>query len=337
MTLHTRRKKHINEERIIKQVQKLLKEKGEKAEKIARKLMLENGKAIQCAKAREALQYFATQYWTDLVRPSLMNLVCESLNGDCQLINSIAVPIMLIAGGVDIHDDIIDQSVKKNERLTVFGKFGKEIALLAGDALIFSGFTTLHSALAQIEPTKAAKILRTLNDMFFELGDAEALELKLRSKINVDPEEYMQIIKRKAADVEAYTHITAILCNADDEQISALREYGRILGMLAILRDDLIDLNDREEFMHRLKHEVLPLPIYYAAQNPKVRIKINTILSKKQMTVRDIDRIVNLAIENRGIANTEKKIDSLIQEALSHIRKVGDYRLQLLINITRTT
>jgi len=330
-----RTKKDEYNEEAISRARRLMEEKGRKTLELTRKLMLENEDRIQCTEVLGALRYFANEYWSDLARPTLMSLACEAVGGDCQAVTSIVVPIMLFTAGMDIHDDLIDQSKTKNGRLTVFGKFGKDIALLTGDALLFKGFVRLHDAFDQVGTQKAAEVLRIIEDLFFELGDAEALELRLKAKVDADPEEYLWIVRKKAADVEAYTYISALIGDGKTEEIEALRKYGRILGMLAIIRDDLIDTLDEEELMHRLKKEVAPLPLLYAARNPEARAAINSIILEKRATRKDIVKIIQTISENKGVTETEKKIKELVEEGLSSVNRVKHKReeLQTLIDV----
>jgi geranylgeranyl pyrophosphate synthase len=331
--------KRRDEEEITNQVRKLLERKGSNALKSARNLMLEDERIIQSAEARRALRYFADECWSDLVRPTLISLACEAVGGDCEKVTSIAVPIMLFTGGIDIHDDIIDQSTTKNGRLTVFGKFGKDIALLIGDALLLKGLVGLHQALGQVETQKAGLVLEIIENTFFELGDAEALELPLRVSTNITPEEYLKIVWKKAADVEAYTHVSALLSDANREETEALRKYGRILGVLAIIRDDLIDMMDEEELAHRLENEVLPLPMQYAAQDPVAKAAINSIISEKRKTKKDLERIRQIVNKYKGTARTQQKIEDLVKEGLLNLNRIKLKRkeLELLIDITKTT
>jgi heptaprenyl diphosphate synthase len=316
-------------EKLVSQTRRLLRERGSKTYGLVRSLMLENERNIQCKEVREALHYFLDEYWTDLARPTLMRLSCEAVGSNCQKITSITIPMMLIAGGIDIHDDIIDKSKIKNGRPTVFGKFGGDVALLIGDAFIFKGLTALDHALKDVARQKARMVLEILNHAFFELGDAEALELGLRGKIEAAPRVYLRIINKKAADVEAYTYVSALVGNGTEKEITALKKYGRILGMLAIIRDDLIDMMDEEELMHRLEMEVAPLPLVYAVQNPKARTSINMILAKKTKTVKDIKRIIEISTENRGLIHTEKKINQLITEGLLSLGAIKNKKKQL--------
>ncbi|NIV44548.1 hypothetical protein GWN49_06700, partial [Candidatus Bathyarchaeota archaeon] len=262
-----KRRAEISPEEAMERLQKLFKERGSKPLEMARNEIL--CEKIESPEAREALTYFMTEYWNDLARPTLLSLACEAIGGNPALTTPIAVPMTLISGAIDIHDDIIDRSKIKDNRPTVYGKFGKEIALLAGDALLFKGLTLLStSPQKSIPEERMSKIVDTVKTMFFELGDAEALELRLRKDSEISPEEYIRVVRKKAADVEAHTRISAIIGGGSEEEIEALSEYGRLLGMLIILRDDWIDMMDFGESVHRIKKECLPLPLLHALNNP---------------------------------------------------------------------
>jgi len=321
------------DERLFDQVQKLLEEKGRETSECARKHMLEISKGVRSPEVRKALNYFAKYYWSDLARPTLMFTACEAVGGNSKKVASIAVPIMLIAAGIDIHDDIIDQSKVKNDRLTVFGRFGRDVALLVGDSLIFGGLVQLYHSLRKVPAQKAAKTIKVIENLFFELGDAEAYELQLRAKTNVSLRQYLQLVKRKAADVEAYTYIGALLGGGTKKEITALRKYGRILGILAILRDDLMDMRDEEELLHRLQKEVVPLPILYAMEKGGTRDKICQIIAKKKKTKEDARKITELTTNYNGFERSKEIISKLIAEGLSVIKtiqhKVENLRLMI--------
>jgi len=142
---HTQKKqKNMSQEEVMEEVQKIFRKRGSKALEMARKEVLEE--EIECKEVREALKYFMTEYWQDLARPALLSLCCEAVGGDPDATIPVAIPLSLISGGIDIHDDIIDQSTIKDGRPTVYGRFGKDVALLVGDALLFKGLTLLHKS-----------------------------------------------------------------------------------------------------------------------------------------------------------------------------------------------
>ena len=312
-------KKAPSQEEMMEQVQKILEERGRKALEMVRKTVLEE--EIECKEVREALKYFMTEYWHDVARPALLSLACEAVGGDPNITTPIAVSMSLISGGIDIHDDIIDQSKSKGSRPTVLGKFGRDIALLVGDALLFKGFTLLHGAIKErIPPEKVAAIINIIKKTFFELGDAEALELQFRGRTDITPEEYLRVVRKKAADVEAHTRISAILGGGSKEEIESIGEYGRLLGMIILLRDDWIDMVEFEEISHRIKREHLPLPLLYALQSPKTRSKLSSILFKKTITKRDARIILEATDEAGGLRHVEQLMQEIARNANSYVK-----------------
>jgi geranylgeranyl diphosphate synthase type I len=310
-------KKASSQEEMMEQVQKILEERGRKALEIARKTVLEE--EIECREVREALEYFMNEYWQDTARPALLSLACEAVGGDPDITTSIAIPMTLISGAIDIHDDIIDQSKSKWSRPTVYGKFGKNVALLVGDALLFKGLTLLHKSVKKGIPTeKIVVISDIIKKTFFELGDAEAIELQFRGRIDVLSDEYLRVVRKKAADVEAHTRISSILGNGTQKEIEALSAYGRLLGMMMILNDDLADMLDFDEFVNRIKNEHLPLQVIYALEKSRDKREINLILRKKKKTKSDVKKILNFTNKAEGPVFVAEKMKSIADEAIYH-------------------
>ena len=315
----------------MKKIQRIFNKRGSKALKMARKAILEE--KLESKKAQQALNYFITEYWHDVARPSLMALACEAVGGNSELTLPIAIPMILISGAIDIHDDIIDQSKSKDGRPTVYGKFGKEIALLVGDALLFKGLALMNQAKIEGIPTaKMLQISDVTKTMFFELGDAEALELEVRGKLDVNPEDYIHLVEMKAADVEAHTRISAILANASRTETAALSEYGRLLGTMIILRDDLIDLMVPQECRSRIKRECLPLPLLYGLQDPASGPKLRTKLQSKSISNKDTQEIMELVHNSKAIKRFEKDMEALATKAELKLKTLrGNTEILLLL------
>jgi geranylgeranyl diphosphate synthase type I len=325
------KEKRVSEKNTVEKMQKLFQERGRKALEMAREEISQE--EMECKEVREALDYFMTQYWQDLARPTLLSLVCEAVGGDPDLTTPIAVSMILISGAMDIHDDIIDESKVKHKRSTIFGKFGKNIALLAGDALMFKGLLLLNQSLENTPRDKRRAIINTIREMFFQLGDAEALELKFRRRLDVTPEEYVRIVEKKAADVEAHTSIGAILGGGTKEEIETLGRYGRLLGMMIILGDDVMDSWDIDELRHRIRKEHLPLPLLFALQNPKTKNTVTFLLSKREIIEQDLQTLIEIAREDSKTMKLLKEITVRAQSHLSHVMRCRE-DLQMFATLT---
>ena len=312
--------KTSSQDEIITQLQEILDSRGNKALKLARKKVLEE--KLESKEVKDALNYFMTEYWNDVTRPALLSIICESVGGDPELTTSVAVSLILVSGAADIHDDIIDQSKIKGDRQTLYGKFGKNIALLVGDALLMKGYTELFKSIEKGIPAyKIALISELLKKTFYELGDAEALEFKLRNRLDVSPEEYIHVVKKKSADVEAYARIAALLGDASEEEANALGEYGRLLGMLIILRDDMIDMMDPEEVIHRTCYEHHSLAVLYALQNSKKNLQIKSCLTSS-MQLENAKAFSVLVDEANGFSCVNEEMNKLANKASNIIQKI---------------
>jgi geranylgeranyl pyrophosphate synthase len=320
----------------MKEMQKVFKKRGTKALRIARKEVLRE--RIECNEANEALTYFMNQYWNDLARPALLSMVCEAVGGDPEITTPIGVPMILISGAISIHDDIIDKTKAKSGSPTVYGKFGQDIALLVGDALLFKGFSLLNTTSGRDVPVKKIHLIsKIVKTMFFELGDAEASELSLRGRMDVSPQTYLQVVSKKAADVEAHTQIGAVLGGGSKQEINDMGHFGRDLGMMIILRDDWIDLMDPQEIRHRIKHESLPLPILYGLQDPQIKASITPFLQHDTLGRKDTQELLQRIHNSKAFENYLNLMNDLSKRASSKLKSSanrGVQELELLVKAT---
>ncbi|MEJ2244160.1 MAG: polyprenyl synthetase family protein [Candidatus Bathyarchaeota archaeon] len=324
--------KTSSQDKLIEQLQKILHSRGEKALKLAREKVLEEN--LESKKVKEALTYFMNEYWHDVTRPALLSIVCEAVGGDPNITFPVSIPMSLISGAIDIHDDIIDQSTSKWSRPTVYGKFGKNVALLVGDALLFKGFTLLHEAINnEIPADKILAISKIIKTTFFELGDAEALELQFRGRSNISSENYTRVVKMKAADVEAHMRIASILGNGTKKEIEALSAYGRLLGMLIILNDDLTDMLCFDEFQNRVMNDHLPLQVFYALEKSKDKSEIESILGKTIKTKSDVEKIINFTNNAEGPIFVAEMMKRFADKSISHLENIKKNKniLELLV------
>lgn len=322
---------YVKPQDAVKQVQRMFKKRGAKALQMAKKEVLEE--KVESLKVREALKYFMTRYWHDTARPAMLSLACEAVGGDPDATVPIAVPMTLLSGAVDIHDDIIDQSKSKEGRPTVYGKFGKEVALLVGDALMFKGFNLLYKAGKKIPKDKMCKITDIINGTFFLLGDAEASELQLRSRLDITPEEYIHLAEKKAANVEAHTSIGAIMGGGTAAEVQALGNYGLALGIMLVIQDDFMDMLDNEEFLHRIRYEIPPLPVLYALKDSEINIKFQRFLQKK-MTKQDAKLLSKMISQSKRTKVLDKNMNSLAQRCYAQLEQIGHptQKLKLLVS-----
>ncbi len=307
---------------VLSDISRTIKELGEPLVRSAFEDLLSN--KIRSKTAFRILKKFSKR-WKDYSRPTLMIFACKAVGGDPSLVYPAARALILTGGGLDIHDDIVDSSYLRTEkgRKTMLGEYGLSKALLIGDCLIVGGLNCLHELWQTLSRDKSVAVIEAIKQGLFELGSAEMEELRFVRNLEVTPKQYLNIVRMKAADVEAYTKVGGIIGGGSKDEIQALAKFGRLLGMIAILRDDFHDtFYDKYELMSRITKESLPLPIVYSLHDEGCKSLIRKMFSAPNDE--DINRLIYLLKKNKCEDKAKKTINSLVRRAKKEARKTKD-------------
>lgn len=325
----SRRKLKPNGEELLEKAKRIVEEEGAKGWDLAKETLLKQ--ETRNLQFKKAINYIILQ--PDFFRPAIISLCSKAVGGDSEVTIPCGASLVLLGKAIGIHDDIIDDLKMRNKRLTFFGKFGKEIALILSDILLFKGFTLIRKNVEIEVPKRSiAEILDTIDHVWFEQSEGEFLELRSRRQIDITPQECLAKIKMRASEMEAITRIGGILGDGSREEIDALGKYGRFLGMASILRDELIDMLEFSMLRHRIRNESLPLPLVYTMQNNKGRPKIISMISKKRLTTMDLQMISRASEKAGGINYVAEYITKMVEEACAWINlfKGNNEKLTLL-------
>jgi len=304
----------------MERVKAILIEKAQKSIELAKQSILQED--IEYEPIREALCYFMEEVWFDASHPTLLSLACEAVGGDPDSTTAIGAAIVLLAGGADVHDDIIDQSMAKDSKPTVLGKFGTDIAILVGDALLFKGLLMLYEACEPLSKEKKTAILKLAKTAFFEIGNAEAQEASLRRKLDLNPDEYLDIIKKKVSVAETAARMGALLGNGTPESVEIMGDFGRTIGLLMTIRDEFIDVFEMDELRNRYEHECLPLPVLYAFQDDARKKELIQLIERKELSQEETQRITDLVINAETSHALVRYMHLLIKKENLRLRQI---------------
>ncbi len=278
----------------IIQVTDNLRQRGQNALEISKIAVLKE--KIKHEPLRQALNYFIDTTWAKILHPGLLSLYCEAAGGKPEETTQVGAAMILLVAAADIHDDIIDQSVLKNSELTVYGKFGKDIAVLAGDAMLIEGVYLLHEAVKGLSEEKKRAILILVKQAFFDLSSAEADETIFRGKMDLDGKKYLKLLRKKTAVAQATAKIGAILGDGTPSVVKLLGKYGDALGLLLTLRDEFIDVYEPSELTNRVRNEILPLPILFALMDQTKKDALLALLSTSKISEKRAEAILDIVI-----------------------------------------
>jgi geranylgeranyl diphosphate synthase type I len=313
----------------VKRVIRELQERSIRSLRIARDTVL--GMRVESKQINDAIKHYVKN-WNDYVHPGLMSVACEAVGGNPDEVVPMQVVMLLLTAAADIHDDIIDESKTKYRKLTVFGKFSKDIALLVGDAFLLRGMTFFNETRYQIPESRAKAVWNIIFSRIFELGDAEAIEVSKRGNVNVSPEEYLRILEMKASIFEGYMRIGALIGGGDQDAVDLLGSYGKTLGILLSIREDVVDTFEPDELQNRMRNECLPLPILYAFKNPLIKKTLLNYLSKPKISNKDAERIVDIVFNEKNAQMLKNKIGQMVEKANASIAVLKNENLKSQLN-----
>jgi len=171
------------------------------------------------------------------LRPILLILSFESTNSrDCDPFPA-AVAVEFTHLESLIHDDIIDMDSVRRERPAFHALHGYEMALLSADFILsmILDITARHNI---------PRISQTLAETTSSMCEGELEELRTYKKRKaLSTQEYIDVVSKKTASLfEASAVIGAIIGGASKEEVKALANYGKSLGIAYQIQDDIKDL-----------------------------------------------------------------------------------------------
>lgn len=279
------------------------------------------------------------KYWRDLNRQSLTLFSCEAVGGSNEISKDAALMFTLASSGFGIHDDILDRSENKHLRMTILGLHGIDTALLVGDLLIVKAWTLAHELIRKTDnPRKIADVLEVYGNLSMEICEAEFMETQCRQKVDTDLDFYENVLWKEVAEIEACCRIGAMMGDGQPSEIEALSEFGRRLGFISRLADEVEDsLNVKGDLPHRLKYESVPLPLLYAAKSSTEKyVRIKKIVKKNKFSPSDVRSLLKFCFETEAfeyVRNLAKKKGEEAQRKLSLLRQTTARKvLQAIVN-----
>jgi geranylgeranyl diphosphate synthase type II len=195
----------------------------------------------------EAIQYSLLAPGKRL-RPTLVLLAAEACGGTIEAAMPAACAVEMVHAYSLVHDDLpaMDDDDLRRGRPTCHKAFDEATAILAGDALLAMAFEVLAR---DVQPPAVAarccaELARAAGPCCLVGGQADDLA-PLSARAGVEALE--SIHRRKTgALIEASLRLGAISAAAAPQEIEAITEYGRGLGLAFQITDDLLDVRGDE-------------------------------------------------------------------------------------------
>jgi len=242
------------------------------------------------------------------MRPILILLMTKSFGKVTSVAQYAAVGLELLHTASLVHDDVVDESGERRGQASVNASYNNKVAVLVGDYI-------LSTALLNIARTNDCDIVCDLAELGRTLSNGEILQLTNIANTNFSEEVYFEVIRQKTAALfEACAVIGAKAGGADRQAVEAARAFGRNVGVIFQIRDDIFDYYQSADLGKPTGNDMaegkLTLPVLYAlnATGDSQMAALARKVKARNVSAEEIAQLVEFTKNNGGIAYAEQKM-----------------------------
>jgi hypothetical protein len=242
------------------------------------------------------------------MRPILILLMTKSFGKVTSVAQYAAVGLELLHTASLVHDDVVDESGERRGQASVNASYNNKVAVLVGDYI-------LSTALLNIARTNDCDIVCDLAELGRTLSNGEILQLTNIANTNFSEEVYFEVIKQKTAALfEACAVIGAKAGGADRQAVEAARAFGRNVGVIFQIRDDIFDYYQSADLGKPTGNDMaegkLTLPVLYALNTTgdSQMAALARKVKARNVSAEEIAQLVEFTKNNGGIAYAEQKM-----------------------------
>ncbi|MDQ3779236.1 MAG: polyprenyl synthetase family protein [Chloroflexota bacterium] len=250
------------------------------------------------------------------LRPLVLLLAARAYRFDVETLVTAAAGVELLHTASLVHDDTVDRSALRRGKPTLNSVLNSGAVILIGDYL-FAQSAMLAAA------TKSPRVVAVFASTLADICDGQLREIFDAHRLDQSRAEYDRRIYGKTAALFAgAAEMGAIIGEAPESHIEAVRGYGTDVGLAFQIVDDVLDLREGTDGLGKpggqdLRQGTVTLPIMlYAEKLPEGSEEsrlLRAVLSGEQSEPAAIDAVIR-AVRASGT----------LDETLAHAARLTD-------------
>ena len=224
-----------------------------------------------------------------------------------------------------LHDDVVDESDLRRGRKTARMIWGNQASVLVGDFLLGQAFRMM----VEVGSLRALEILSTAASV---IAEGEVMQLSASKNLETTEDEYLAVIKAKTAALfSAAAEVGPVIAAASRAEQSALRSYGKNLGLAFQLIDDALDYGGNAKDLgknvgddFREGKVTLPVILSYRRGSAEERVFWKTAIEDGVTDDAALDKASRLMARHGAIADTVSRARHFGSIARDTLAPLGD-------------
>ncbi len=220
-----------------------------------------------------------------------------------------------------LHDDVVDESGTRRGKKTARMIWGNQASVLVGDFL-------LGQAFKMFVDVGSMTVLRIMSNAAATIAEGEVMQLAAAKNTSTTEDDYLAIINAKTAALfSSAAEAGAALAQRPAEEQSALRSYGKNLGLAFQLVDDALDYSGDSQRLGKSVGDdfregkiTLPLILSFRRGSTDERQFWNRTVAQGDIQDGDLDNAIALMKRHKAIEATferARSYGSIARDALA--------------------
>ena len=248
------------------------------------------------------------------IRPALVLLASQLRGTPTPSAVYLATSAELLHVATLIHDDLIDRASVRRGEETLAARWKGTATVLAGDYL----FAKSGRVAAEIENFRVFKLF---SEAVMTICAGEIRQDFNNSHTPGDRKSYFDhIFSKTAALFMACTEGGAILSEASEDEIAALRDYGRLLGLAFQITDDTLDFTSTTREMGKpvgsdLRDGLITLPTIYFLERDPQGAQARHLLFDNGRDPKHVEQVIGMITGSPAIRSAQDEAREFAQQA----------------------
>jgi octaprenyl-diphosphate synthase len=228
-----------------------------------------------------------------------------------------------------LHDDVVDESLRRRGLASANAVFGNKASVLVGDFLFARAFQLMVE-------DGSLRVLEILSRAAATIAEGEVLQLATQNDLSTTEAQYLAVVRGKTAALfSAACQVGAVVVGRPQAQEAALDLFGDRLGVAFQLVDDALDYAGEGAAMGKTVGDdfregkaTLPVLLAYERGDGIERAFWDRTVAESEQRDGDLDHAVGLMRRHGSIAATLDRARSFVAEAKQALAAFPDSPLR---------
>ena len=215
-----------------------------------------------------------------------------------------------------LHDDVVDEALKRRGFKSANAQFGNAQAVLAGNYLLTKAFDFLRA----FPRALADRAIGVVNDM----TESALLEINSRGSLALSEDTWRKIARGKTGVLFAWCGYASAICAKQEHEAEKLWAIGQQIGQIFQMADDLKDFHgdsNLKDICRDIRNKEPSLPIIIALNSSaKIFDAFRLYYEHEELSESHVEHLRELILASGALEITHRHMQDILRDIRYELR-----------------